>query len=55
MTATTRERHPTMTTVSGPTPSATRTLDGVELPHPGTYTIDPSHTNVRFVTRRLDE
>jgi polyisoprenoid-binding protein YceI len=31
----------------------TRTVDGVELPVPGTYAIDPSHSAVEFVVRHL--
>lgn len=30
-----------------------RTLDGVEIPAPGTYAIDPSHTHVGFSVRHL--
>jgi polyisoprenoid-binding protein YceI len=30
-----------------------RTVDGVEVPVPGTYEIDPSHTHVGFVVRHL--
>jgi polyisoprenoid-binding protein YceI len=32
---------------------ATRTLRGVEIPLPGTYELDPSHTHVGFVARHL--
>lgn len=35
------------------TPPATRTWDGVELPEPGTFALDPSHTTVGFVARHL--
>ena len=31
----------------------TRTLDGVELPAPGTYALDASHTHVGFSVRHL--
>jgi polyisoprenoid-binding protein YceI len=31
----------------------TRTVDGVEVPTPGTYTIDPSHSHAGFVVRHL--
>jgi len=33
--------------------SITRTVDGVELPTPGTYTLDPTHTRIGFVARHL--
>jgi polyisoprenoid-binding protein YceI len=36
-----------------PTTPATRTVDGAELPHPGRYVIDPSHSAVEFVVRHL--
>jgi polyisoprenoid-binding protein YceI len=39
-----------MTTTVSP---ASRTHEGVELPVPGTYEIDASHTNVGFVARHL--
>ncbi len=39
-----------MTTTISP---ASRTYEGVELPVPGTYAIDASHTNVGFVVRHL--
>ena len=39
-----------MTTTVSP---ASRTHEGVELPVPGTYVIDASHTNVGFVVRHL--
>ena len=35
------------------TPQASRTIDGAELPAPGTYEIDASHTHVGFVVRHL--
>jgi len=31
----------------------TRTWNGVELPHPGRYVVDPAHTSVGFVARHL--
>lgn len=33
--------------------SPTRVLDGIELPSPGTWRIDPGHTEVGFVGRHL--
>ena len=39
-----------MTTTVSP---ASRTHEGVDVPLPGTYEIDPSHTNVGFVARHL--
>ena len=30
-----------------------RVVDGVQLPTPGTYTLDPTHTRVGFVARHL--
>jgi polyisoprenoid-binding protein YceI len=33
--------------------SPVRTLDGIEIPAPGTYAIDPSHTHVGFAVRHL--
>lgn len=35
------------------TQEALRTIDGVELPSPGTWRIDPAHTQVGFVARHL--
>ena len=35
------------------TESPVRTVDGVELPAPGTWTIDPGHAEVGFVGRHL--
>ena len=35
------------------TTSATRVVDGTEVPAAGTYTIDPSHTHAGFVVRHL--
>ena len=32
---------------------ATRTVDGVELPAPGVWQIDPSHSTVEFIARHL--
>lgn len=32
---------------------ATRTFEGITLPAPGTFTVDPSHTRVGFVARHL--
>jgi polyisoprenoid-binding protein YceI len=32
---------------------STRTVNGVELPAPGTFVIDPSHSTVGFVARHL--
>ncbi len=31
----------------------TRTVDGEELPHPGTYLLDKAHTTVSFVVRHM--
>jgi polyisoprenoid-binding protein YceI len=31
----------------------TRTVDGVALPTPGTYTLDPTHSRIGFVARHL--
>lgn len=35
------------------TPTATRTVEGVELPAPGTWTIDPAHSSVEVVARHM--
>jgi len=35
------------------TAEITRTIDGVELPQPGTYALDASHTDVGFSVRHL--
>lgn len=35
------------------TTTATRTLEGVELPAPGTWVIDPSHSSVEVVARHM--
>ena len=32
---------------------ATREIDGIETPQPGTYKVDPSHTSVEFVARHM--
>jgi len=40
-------------TVSETGSAATRSIDGVEVPIPGTYEIDASHTDVGFVVRHL--
>ncbi len=32
---------------------AVRTIEGIELPPAGTYTIDPAHSSVEFVVRHL--
>ncbi|MDQ1618975.1 MAG: hypothetical protein QOE19_1544, partial [Actinomycetota bacterium] len=36
-----------------PTTTLGRVVDGVQLPAPGTYTLDPTHTRVGFVARHL--
>jgi polyisoprenoid-binding protein YceI len=41
-----------MSEISTATP-ITRTVDGVELPVPGTYTLDTSHSSVNFVVKHL--
>ena len=35
------------------TAEITRTVDGIELPLPGTYALDPAHTEVGFSVRHL--
>lgn len=40
-------------TVSNETSNLTRTVDGVVVPIPGTYTLDKAHTVVAFVARHL--
>lgn len=35
------------------TSTSTRTFEGVEVPAPGTFQLDPSHTEVAFVARHL--
>ncbi len=35
------------------TATLTRTVNGEELPHPGTYTLDKSHSTVSFVVRHM--
>ena len=43
-----------MTETSTPTPAPqTRTVDGAELPVPGTYTLDLTHSAVMFAVRHL--
>jgi polyisoprenoid-binding protein YceI len=39
--------------MSDTTVAATRTWQGVQIPVPGTYVLDPSHTEVGFVGRHL--
>jgi polyisoprenoid-binding protein YceI len=41
-----------MSTQTTPT-IPTRTVDGVEVPAPGTYELDPSHSSVNFSVRHL--
>jgi polyisoprenoid-binding protein YceI len=36
-----------------PTAIPTRSVDGVDLPLPGTFTLDPSHTHVGFSVRHM--
>ena len=36
-----------------PNPATTRTVDGVEIPVPGTYALDGSHSHVGFAVRHL--
>src|SRR5262245_21940617 len=40
-------------TQTSATPTTTRTVDGVEVPQPGSYTIDAAHSNVGFAIRHL--
>ncbi|MEY2477641.1 MAG: hypothetical protein QOG87_2956 [Actinomycetota bacterium] len=40
------------TTNVSPTP-ALRVVDGVDLPAPGTYVLDPTHTRIGFIARHL--
>ena len=42
-----------MSEITAPTPTVTRTVDGLELPIAGTYSLDVSHSNVGFVVRHL--
>jgi polyisoprenoid-binding protein YceI len=42
-----------MSDATNPAAPATRTVDGVELPMPGTFTLDPSHTHVGFSVRHM--
>ncbi len=39
--------------MSDPTAPATRTVDGVDLPAPGTFVLDPAHTHVGFTVRHM--
>ena len=45
--------HTTSTTAPAPAGAPVRVVDGVELPAPGTWRIDPGHTEVGFVGRHL--
>src|SRR5690606_22978801 len=45
-------RHPKGVIVTSNEPK-TRTWNGVTIPQPGTFTIDPTHTRVGFVARHL--
>jgi polyisoprenoid-binding protein YceI len=42
-----------MTDTAHTSTSITRILHGVDLPHPGTYALDPTHTRIGFVARHL--
>jgi polyisoprenoid-binding protein YceI len=42
-----------MTDIAQTGTSITRNVDGVELPTPGTYVLDPTHTRISFVARHL--
>lgn len=42
-----------MTDIAQTGMSMTRNVNGVELPVPGTYTLDPTHTRIGFVARHL--
>src|SRR5829696_519914 len=42
-----------MSDATNPAAPATRTVDGVELPMPGTFTLDPSHSHVGFSVRHM--
>jgi polyisoprenoid-binding protein YceI len=42
-----------MTDIASTNTKITRTVGGVELPTPGTYTLDPTHTRIGFVARHL--
>jgi len=35
------------------TATATRTVDGIEIPQPGTWVVDPSHSSVEVVARHM--
>lgn len=39
--------------MSAPTTANTRPFEGVTVPNPGTFTLDPAHTTVEFVARHL--
>jgi len=40
-----------MTSTAQPSTSPVRTIDGIELPAPGRWEIDPDHSNVEFIVR----
>jgi polyisoprenoid-binding protein YceI len=42
-----------MTDTAQTATSITRTLNGVALPQPGSYVLDPTHTRIGFVARHL--
>lgn len=42
-----------MSDPTAPTAPATRTVDGVDLPAPGTFVLDPAHTHVGFTVRHM--
>jgi polyisoprenoid-binding protein YceI len=42
-----------MTDIAQTGAGITRTVNGVALPTPGTYTLDPTHTRIGFVARHL--
>jgi len=42
-----------MTDITQTGQSITRNVNGVALPTPGTYTLDPTHTRIGFVARHL--
>jgi len=42
-----------MTDITQTGQSITRNVNGVELPTPGTYALDPTHTRIGFVARHL--
>ena len=35
------------------TATATRTVDGIEIPQPGTWVVDPSHSSIEVVARHM--